>query len=293
MPITEVIYVVFPVFCTIAVGFLFARVKKIDLDPVLNLLLYITIPALIVSSLSHKKILISDLATVWGSVVLVAATSGLIAYAYLRITKRTELRGLYLTSMFMNSGNMALPLALLAFGADALSIAVLYYIAVSLLVYSVGVFICKGRGGFKEIFRLPLIYAATLALTCNLTDTMLPGPILETVDMIGAATIPLMQLCLGYRLFSTKLSNLNISIAGSVIRIGGGVLAAYSVVTLLGIEGLNRNVIILSSSMPAAVINFVMSHKYQLNSELVASTIALSTIISIFTTPLLLLWLMN
>src|SRR3972149_5279205 len=83
-----------------------------------------------------------------------------------------------------------------------------------------------------------------------------------------------------------------ISLAGSAIRIGGGMAIAWGVVTLFGIDGLNQKIILLSSGMPAAVINFVVSHRYNVNSDLVASTVALSTFISIFTTPLLLLWIM-
>ncbi|MBE9531842.1 MAG: AEC family transporter, partial [Proteobacteria bacterium] len=67
----------------------------------------------------------------------------------------------------------------------------------------------------------------------------------------------------------------------------------YIIVTLLGIEGLNKKVIILASSMPAAVITFIMSHKYKVDSALVASTVAISTLISVITTPLVLLWLMT
>jgi predicted permease len=44
--------------------------------------------------------------------------------------------------------------------------------------------------------------------------------------------------------------------------------------------------------MPAAVINFVVSRKYKVDSDLVASTIALSTLASVITTPLLLMWIM-
>ena len=107
--------------------------------------------------------------------------------------------------------------------------------------------------------------------------------------MLGAATIPLMQISLGYRLHSVKIAMLSQSLAASFIRIAGGVTAAYIIVTLLGVEGLNKKVIILASSMPAAVITFIMSHKYKVDSALVASTVAISTLISVITTPLVLL----
>ncbi|MEK7773117.1 MAG: AEC family transporter [Deltaproteobacteria bacterium] len=294
MPVLlKVLSVVFPVFCVIGLGYLFARFKKISLEPVIEILLYLTIPALVISSLSRKKLVLDDLALVAGGAVLVVMGTGLISSVFLAAIKRRNLRGFYLSTMFMNSGNMALPLALLAFGDDGLTVAILYYIAISLLVYSAGIYIAKGRsGGFSEMFKLPLIYASVFGIALNLAGVKLPSPLLTTFDMLGAATIPLMQVGLGYRLHSARFSHTGISLAGSVIRIGGGVLTAWLVVTLLGIEGLDRKIILLSSAMPAAVISFVVSHRYKIDSELVASTVAMSTLLSIITTPIVLMWIM-
>ncbi|MBI5588154.1 MAG: AEC family transporter, partial [Deltaproteobacteria bacterium] len=257
MPILKVFSVVFPVFCIIGLGYLFARFKKISLEPIIEILLYLTVPALVISSLSRKKIVTADLAMVSLSAFVVVAGTGILAFLYLAFIKRRDLRGFYLPTMFMNSGNMSFPLALLAFGADGLTVAVLYYITISLLVYSLGIYIAKGKGGFSEIFKLPLIYASIIGISLNLTGTGFPEPLLTTFDMLGAATIPVMQVSLGYRLHSAKLSYPGISVAGSLIRIAGGFLIAYLVISLFGIEGLNKKVILLSSAMPAAVINFV------------------------------------
>lgn len=294
MPVLlKVLSVVFPVFCVIGVGYLFARFKRISLEPVIEILLYLTIPALVISSLSRKKLVVDELTLVAGGAVLVVIGAGLITFVFLAAIKRPRLRGFYLPTMFMNSGNMALPLALLAFGAEGLAVAVLYYIAVSLMVYSVGIYIAKGRGGgLSEIFKLPLIYASVIAIALNLTEVKIPSFLLSTFDMLGAATIPLMQVSLGYRLHSAKFSHTSLSVAGSVIRIGGGILIAWLAVTVLGIGGLDRKIILLSSAMPAAVINFVMSHRYQVDSDLVASTVAMSTLLSVVTTPIVLLWIM-
>lgn len=292
MEIVKVLSIVFPVFSIIGIGYLFASFRKISLEPIIDVLLYLTIPALVISSLSHKKLVLADLAVVSFSALVVVLGTGALAFLYLKAIKREDLRGFYLPAMFMNSGNMSFPLALLAFGPEGLSIAILYYIAISVLVYSLGIYIAKGRGGLSEMFRLPLIYSAVLAIALNIGEVRIPEPLLITFDMLGAATIPIMQVALGYRLYSARLAYPGISLAGTAIRIGGGIAVAWGVVSLFGIEGLNQKIILLSSGMPAAVINFVVSHRYQVNSDLVASTVALSTFASIFTTPVLLLWIM-
>ncbi|MBE9528580.1 MAG: AEC family transporter, partial [Proteobacteria bacterium] len=80
--------------------------------------------------------------------------------------------------------------------------------------------------------------------------------------------------------------------ASSVIRIAGGLAIAYGVTALLGIDGVPRKVILLSSSMPSAVINFVICQRYNMQSDLVASIIATSTLISIVTTPIIIMFIL-
>jgi predicted permease len=282
----SILSVVFPVFCIIGLGYLFASFKKISLEPIIDVLLYLTVPALVISSLSKKSFLPGDLVEMSIAVAGVVVGTGIISRIYLSATKRTGHRGFYLSTMFMNSGNMGFPLALLAFGPDGLAVAVLYFIAVSLLVYTLGIYMAKGAGGLTEIFKLPLIYASVLGITLNLTGIKLPAPVLSTVDMLGAATIPLMQVSLGCHLFQARLTDLKTSLAASVIRIGGGFAVAFVITGALGIGGVERNVIILSSSMPSAVINFIMSYRYNVQSDLVASIVATSTLLSVITTTL-------
>jgi predicted permease len=292
MPVlAQILAVVFPVFAIIGVGYIFASFKKMSLEPIIDVLLYLTIPALVISSLSKKQLVIDDLFTVAVAACFVVCATGILSLIYLSIKKRRDSRGFYLPTMFMNSGNMAFPLSLLAFGPEGLAVAVLFYIVIGVLVYSVGIYIAKGEGGLREIFRLPLIYAAAIGIGLNLGGVKMPGPIFTTFDMLGAATIPLMQVSLGYRLYSVKFKLSGAALSGSIIRIGGGFLAAYLITTLLGIDGLNRKIIILSSTMPSAVINFVVSHKYDLDSDLVASVIATSTLLSVISTPIVLFYI--
>ncbi|HHL40498.1 MAG TPA: AEC family transporter [Deltaproteobacteria bacterium] len=288
MAFTEVLSVVFPVFSIIGLGYLFASFRSISLEPIMEVLLYLTIPALVISSLTDSPIVTSDLVEVSAVAAAVVAATALASRLYLSFRPMEDRRGFYMAAMFMNSGNMGFPLALLAFGSAGLSVAVVYFIAVSLLVYSVGISIAKGRGGMTEIFRLPLIYAAGTGLVLNLSGLALPAALKNTVDLLGAATIPLMQVSLGYRLYSARVAHLGDSLACTAIRIGVGAAAAWFVTGLFGMGGLNRQVAILASSMPSAVMNFVMTHRYGGRSDLVASTIAVSTVVSVVTTPVVL-----
>ena len=74
------------------------------------------------------------------------------------------------------------------------------------------------------------------------------------------------------------------------MRIFGGFAAAQVAVTLVGAEGVNRQVLLLYGALPAAVVNFILTEKYRQDPGLAASIVVISTMISIVTIPLA-LWL--
>ena len=293
MPFLEVFSIVFPVFSIIGVGYLFAARRKFSLEPLVDTLLYLTIPALVVSSLIEKKIDLAEFGVVSCAAVTVVLSTGILAFFFLTITGRRSLKGFYLPTMFMNSGNMAFPLSLLAFGAEGLTVAVVYYVAISVLVYTLGIYLAAGKGGWSEIRRLPLLYAAAVGVGINISGVAVPAPLIATVDLLGSATIPLMLVSLGYRLYSIHLQSFWLSLWGAGIRIVCGGIVAALFVAALGIGGVQGKVIILSSAMPSAAINFIISYRYKADSDLVASMIALTTLVSLVTTPLLLALLLN
>jgi predicted permease len=75
------------------------------------------------------------------------------------------------------------------------------------------------------------------------------------------------------------------ALGGALLRMIGGFAAAVAGVKLIGVEGINRQVLILYGSLPAAVINFLLTEKYRQDPELAASIVVLSTMISVITIP--------
>jgi predicted permease len=202
-----------------------------------------------------------------------------------------RMRGLYLPTMFLNSGNMALPFALLAFGAEGFDKAIIFFIATAMLTFSLGVSIAKGAGGVREVFRLPLIYAALGGLVLSLLGLQLPKFLATPVGMLADTAIPIMIINLGVQLRSLRISDLHHAAVGVGIRMGGGLLLALAFVMLFGVSGVSRNVILLVSIMPPAVFNVILAQKYDANPDAVASTIVMGTLLSVVTTSLLLLFL--
>ena len=275
---------VVPVFILIAIGFFFARYKRISLEPITEIVVYLGAPCLVFTSLATKPLFSVDIGAILSGALGIFIGVGLLVRLYGRFG-RFQSPAFTLPALFMNAGNMGIPLALFAFGEPGLQRATLFYVTVTLLHHSLGLYLLCGKGGWVEVFRLPLIYAAVAGLLFNLAQIKIPEPIFQPLSLLGYSVIPLMLVSLGYRLHDIESVTWGHSVAGAIIRVVGGFAAAYATVAVLGIQGINRQVILLYGSLPSAVINYVLTEKYTRNSELTASIIVLSTLLSLVTVP--------
>jgi predicted permease len=278
---------VIPVFLLVAVGFIFAHWKKISLTSVTEIIVYLGTPSLVFSSLASKPLYAGDIVILSAAILIIFAGVGLLIRLYFFIFGFTS-RGFALPALFMNAGNMGIPLALFAFGQEGMQRATLLFVIITFLQYSLGIYILNGCGNWTEIFRLPLIYAAIAGLLFNLAQIKIPELLLQPVVMLGQATIPIMLISLGYRLYQVESLQLGHALGGALLRIFGGFAAANMAVNLIGAETVNRQVLLLYGSLPAAVVNFILTEKYRQDPGLAASIVVLSTFISVLTIPIVL-----
>lgn len=280
---------VVPVFLLIGTGFVFAHCRKISLTSVTEMIVYLCTPSLVFTSLVGKPLYAEDLAILASGILTVYAGVGLLIRLYFMVF-RFHSRGFALPTLFMNAGNMGLPLALFGFGQAGLQRATLLLLMCTFLQYTLGIYILQGRGNWAEIFRLPLVYATLAGLGFNLLQFKPPDILLQPLVMLGQATIPIMLISLGYRLHQVESLQWGHALGGALLRILGGFAAAELAVYLIRAEGVNRQILLLYGALPAAVVNFVLTEKYRQDPGLAASIVVISTLISVLTIPLL-FWL--
>jgi hypothetical protein len=277
------------VFLLIAAGFAFARWKKINLASLTEVIVYLGTPSLVFTSLAGRTLYAADLAILAAGIGAIYAGVGLLIRFYF-LAFRFRSRGFTLPTLFMNAGNMGIPLALFAFGQTGLQRATLLLVICTFLQYSLGIYILQGRGNWAEIFRLPLIYATLAGLAINLLDIKLPELLLQPLAMLGQAVIPIMLISLGYRLYEVGSLQWGHAVGGALVRVVGGFAVANLAVFLIGAQGVNRQVLLLYGALPAAVINFVLTEKYRQDPALAASIIVISTGLSLVWIPVV-FWL--
>ncbi|MDA0707848.1 MAG: AEC family transporter, partial [Proteobacteria bacterium] len=118
-----------------------------------------------------------------------------------------------------------------------------------------------------------------------------PTWLMNTTTLLAGVTIPLMLLTLGSSLAQLKIIDapkiLSISVAKIAIGMTIGIYTAY----LFGLQGVERNVLILQMSMPVAVFSYLLASKYGRNPDEVASLIFITTLITLISVPLMLIYL--
>jgi len=292
--LTQLLHVVAPVFAVAALGWLFARSRDVHLASLTDVVLMLAAPALVFHSLASRSLEAGSLLAVAGGAVAQSLVCGLVAWLVLRhlpCTRRlagSDCRGLYLAAMFPNTGNLGLPLALLAFGPEGLAAAVLVFSAITLVHYSLGVIIISGRANPTHILRQPLVLAALLGAAAGLSRLQLPAPLMASVELLGQAAVPLMLLSLGIRMRTVRLSRLGPAVLAVALRFIPGLATAWLWVSLLGMTGPARGVVLVTGVLPSAVMNFVLAEAYQRRSEDVASAILLGTLASLVAIPIVL-----
>ncbi len=288
--IVQLFTIIAPVIICAGIGWLLAsRGSRLDISQVTTLVTAIGMPCLVFHTLAGLSVSADAAAAMVAGALLHLALAGALGVATLAIAglpRRTYLPAL----VFPNSGNIGLPLNMLAFGEVGLGLAVAVFCANSLLHFTVGTAIASGATSLRILARAPILYAIPPALVFLLTDLEPPRWIAATTEILGGMTIPLMLIALGVSLSRLRVRSLPRSVALALVRLLGGFAIGVVLAWLLDLEGAERGVLIIQSAMPSAVFNYLFALQYQNEPEQVAGIVVASTLISFATLPLL-LWL--
>ena len=279
--------VVLPVFSIVLLGWWLAGRGRMDLPTLSNLALLVTSPALMFSVLAGAEVDFQSWGVLVAGTLWIALGTAALAALYLQFTGMGR-RGLLLPAIFWNAGNLTLPLARLAYGDAGLEAAAVIFVTVAILNSTVGLWIAKGENGLSEIIRMPIAYGSVGGLALAISGQTLPRLVMEPIEMLGAMAIPLLLLNLGMHLRSLVLREIRHTVVVVAIRVMGGAACAVLFIALLGVTGVERKVLLLASIMPAAVINVIIAQRYSTDPSLVASAVALGTLVSLVTIPAML-----
>jgi len=131
-----------------------------------------------------------------------------------------------------------------------------------------------------------------VALLVRLFDLELPRWLANTTSLLGGMAIPMMLITLGVSLASIRVQHLGHGMLLGGLRILCGAALGWLIALALGLPPLAQGVLVLQSSMPVAVFNYLFAVRANRSPEAVASLVMCSTLLSFALVPLLLAWWM-
>ncbi len=284
--------VIAPVFIAAALGYGWAKKGwPMDTGMITRLVTLIGTPALVLHTLLSVELSPAAL----GHMALIAATAmismAILSFIVMRLLG-WPISG-YLPSMvFANVGNMGLPLCLFAFGQQGLAFAIAYFTVGSVCQFVFGPAAASGRLEIKAVLKTPIIWAIALAVALMIGGIALPKWAENTLSLMGGMSIPLMLLMLGISLGKLTMAGMGRCLGLSVLRLAGGFAIGLGVCEIFGLEGVERGVVLIQTSMPVAVFNYLFAVLHNNRPSDVAGMVLLSTLLSFATLPFLLAYVL-
>jgi malate permease and related proteins len=285
---------VLPVFLVAGAGYVLARTMPLDGRTLGRIVFYLGSPSLVFRSLYNMEVsttLLQQEFLIVSGIYLVTGIAGWFAGADQERSRRSALT---MSSAISNNGNMGLPITLFALGDAGLAIGTVYYTISALLTNTFGVFVASSGSAplgkaIGQSLRAPVIYATILGLLLNRLAIPVPDSLYRAVDLMAGAAIPMMLVLLGVHLSGTPFNrDQRVVWRSLVIRLGLSPLVAVALCLLIGIDGLERQVMILQAAMPTAVVATVLSTEFAAAPRLVAAAVLVSTLVSMVTVSVVL-----
>lgn len=289
--ILTVLEIVAPVGLLGLIGFLWVRAGfDYRMEFITRLCMTLSVPALVFTALMKTEIDPAALTTL--SLAAALAYGGL-TLAFWAVTRLLglDLRTYLAPLIFGNTGNVGLPLALFAFGAEGLGYAIVVFAVMILWSFTFGLWIVAGGGSPARLLKEPIMGATLLGALFLWQGWQTPRWLTNSLDLIGQIAIPLMLITLGVAVARLNARHLGRAFALSLLRAALCLAAALAAGLALDLPPVALAVLILQVTTPVAVTSYMMAEKYGTDANAVAGLVIASTLLSVITLPLTLAFL--
>jgi predicted permease len=199
-------------------------------------------------------------------------------------------------TMFSNAGNAGLPVVQLVFGDTGIFYASMFLIPVRILMWSLGVSLFikdEGKNRWKKLLLNPSIVVVFLGLGIMLSGLQLPYVLSTAIKRVGDITGPLAMILIGTTLAELPLRQAVCKEAWqlSFVRLLLLPLLILLVLKLLNMDSFALSIAFVLCAMPVATNTVVLAERFGADYHLASRCVFLSTLLSLFTVPLLTLLL--
>ena len=283
----DILNITLPVLLILGLGSVLFMLKvHFDSKTIGILIIRIATPCLTFSTLVKTEFTLTELSLSGLAAIMVMIILLGLSFTFVKLQK--DRLGAYMSCLLHpNSGNLPLPLCLLAFGEDGLALAFPYFVIISVSQNTFGYAMIAGNLKWRDFIFHPIVISVTAALLVKIFELPIPDMFLNTASYLGYTAIPLPLILLGYALPQISAGNLKKGIIYSIARLMFGGFASFFVIYALDLSGMLAGVVFIMASMPVALLNFVIALERDVDPDIIGGIVIVSSIIMICLMPVL------
>ena len=281
--------VLFPVFLSIGIGYWYGKKDaKFDTNFITTFSGNIGLPCIIFYSLTFSNIDFDIFLKFSLLTFVYVGIFSIIGLIVLKLLNRDIVR-LLPPLILPNTGNMGMPLCLFAFGIKGLAIATAMTSTILILHFSLGILLASRKFSIQPLIKCVPVYAILFSLFFVYYKIPAPKFLENATFLIGYSAIFLVLVSLGVALSKLKVFSFKETLIYSLIRVLVGPIIGFTFVKYLNLTGVEAGVMFIQASMPSAILTYLVAEMYSPKeiTDSIASTVALSTFLSLFTLVLI------
>jgi predicted permease len=281
--------VLFPVFLSIGIGYWYGKKDaKFDTNFITTFSGNIGLPCIIFYSLTFSNIDFDIFLKFSLLTFVYVGIFSIIGLIVLKLLNRDIVR-LLPPLILPNTGNMGMPLCLFAFGIKGLAIATAMTSTILILHFSLGILLASRKFSIQPLIKCVPVYAILFSLFFVYYKIPAPKFLENATFLIGYSAIFLVLVSLGVALSKLKVFSFKETLIYSLIRVLVGPIIGFAFVKYLNLTGVEAGVMFIQASMPSAILTYLVAEMYSPKeiTDSIASTVALSTFLSLFTLVLI------
>lgn len=290
-------------FAVMMVGFIAKKVGYLT-DEVIKKLSAIVVnianPALILTSVSDiDKISTESLITT--AIAAVATYVFLVGFSFvvpkLFRVSGTKAEAYQLMFVFNNIGFMGFPIIQALYGQELLIYSAVFLFLFNVLIYTFGIDILTRKSNEKSTVSAKLkkivnpgVVACLIALVVILFKIKLPNVVNDFSSMLGNITAPISMMCIGASLVGASMKKLFTDVrllAFSLVKLIAVPLLVMFALKLFITDKNILNVALINIATPVASLTAMLAERYDSDYAAVSNGIMITTILSLFSIPLM------
>ena len=285
-------------FVYVVTGIIMARagiLKHEGRSSFINLLLDITLPCMILDSFNVDTNIDQLIAA--GEIMVISTACVLIAWVTGKIFWRNQPQErkavLEFSTLFSNAGNAGMPIVASVFGTEGVFYASFYLLPVRILIWTVGLSLFVDEGDMKKrmmiLLKTPSLVVVFVGIALMFAPFRLPSVLSTAIRNMGSMTGPLSMMIIGAALGE---SDIRAALDVDAFKLTAVRLVVQPLIFLflfrsLGVQAILWQVAVTLTAMPAAANTEIIAEMYGKDYEFAARCVVVSTVVSLFSVPVL------